>query len=200
MRYRLIVLMLPMLLAMLQVMNALAAPAPDPYAILDIGPPPKGESADVYRKKRIDSLTYAHGLVLMVWSDPEVRKLPSVAALKDARYWLSKNLRVTWEGQGNRLRLTFRAGNRAEQVVILNTMLRIYLRQVKDEGIKFDEYFLRQDENTIIEREKRIESGQHHDSVDFDRKLINDLRINRIPARRAEIDREKQITVIKWAR
>jgi hypothetical protein len=188
-----------MLFAVLPVMNALAAPVPESFAILNIEPSPKGERAEQHRDKVIDNLTYPHGLLLWAWSDPEVRKLPSIAALKDARYWLSENLRVTWDGEGNRLRLKFRAGTRAEQVVILNALLRAYLRAT-GERIKFHEEALRWNENCILELEKRIESGQQRDWDDSHRKGISNLRSNSIPACRAEIARWKQAAVVKWAK
>lgn len=196
MRYRLAVLML---LAALPVMNVLAAPAPDPSAILDIGPPPKGETAEQHRKEQIDGLT-CHVMLSMAWSDPEVKKLPSITPMKDARPWLAKNLRITEAEGGRRLRFTFRAGTRAEQVNILNALLRIYLRQARDERIKFHEEILRRDEKCILELEKRIKSSRDPQEVASYQKGINDLRSIHIPARRTEVARWKQVAVIKWAR
>jgi len=196
MRYRLAALML---FAVLPMMNVLAAPAPDPYAILEIEKPPKGMTVEEHRKNEIHRLTSPHGFWNEIWCDPAVRKLPSVAPLKDARPWLTKNLRVTEEDGGLRLRLTFRAGNRAEQVVILNALLRSTLRS-SEEYIKFREEGLRSYEACIVELEKRIKSGQHRESVDSYRKGIDELRSIRIPECRAEIARLKQLTVIKWAK
>lgn len=123
MRYRLAVLMLLMLLAVLPMMDVLAAPAPDPYAILDIGPPPKGKTAVQYLKDHIALQTHLDTLNT-VCSYPEVKKLPTISALKDGRPWLAKNLRVTPEKGGRLLRFTFRAGKRNEQVTIVNAFLR----------------------------------------------------------------------------
>ncbi len=135
MRHRLALLML---IALLPVLDVLAAPAPEPYAILEIEPVPEewdlefsGKTPDEFRKERMERLTYPHGYPLYVWRDPEVRKLPSVATLKDPRYWLAKNFRIAWEGEGNRLRVMFRAGNRTEQVAIINSLLRACLQTVK---------------------------------------------------------------------
>ena len=90
-----------------------------------------------------------------------MNKLPSVARLKDDfRPWMVKNLHVTQEDGERRLRLTFRAGSRAEQVVILNALLRVYLKQGVEDSIKIQEESLRWKENRIVELEKRIESGQ----------------------------------------
>src|SRR5262249_36561204 len=76
-----------MLFTVLPAMHLLAAPAPNPSAILDIGPPPKGEPAEQYCKRLIGAQT--HAFTLCDWmSDPEVKKLPSVAAMKDPRPWL----------------------------------------------------------------------------------------------------------------
>lgn len=197
MRYRLV----PFLLfSALPLMHALAAPAPDhAYAILDIGPPPKGCTLGEHSTTEIGHLTFPYGILSMVWSDPEVRKLPSVAPMKDPRPWLAKNLRIGELVGGRRLRLTFRDGNRDEQVTILNAVLRVKLRLEQD-SIKGQEEILLWDENRILELEQRIASGQHHESVDSYTKGINDLRCNRIPACRAEIVRLKQIAVIKWAK
>jgi|SRR5579884_1629645 len=198
MRYRLAVLMLLMLLAVMPVMNVLAAPAPDPSVILDIGPPPKGETAEAYRKRIIDGLTL-HCILCELWNDPEVRKLSSVAPMKDACPWLARNLRGTEEDRGQRIRLAFRAGTRAEQVVILNAMLRVLIRG-NEESIKFQEECLRSHEACIVELERRIASGQHRKSEDSYRMGIDELRSIRIPEVRAEIARLKQCRVIKWAK
>jgi hypothetical protein len=200
MRYRLAVLMLLMLLVMLPMMNVLAAPAPAPSAILQIALPPKDWSMEKHLEYVIgQQLTDPYGFLFEVWLDPEIRKLPSVAALKDARSWLSQNIRVTKEGEGHRLRLEFRAGNRREQVAILNKLLRAYIQAARKKQ-RFLEECLRKDEKCILELEQRITSGQHPRMVDEYKKGIEELRSIRIPAWRAEIDRFKQIAVIKWAR
>ncbi len=227
MRYCLAALLL---LAVLPAMNVLAAPAPEPSAILDIGPPPKEKrppnlsskrrkttlfddesakdslrrpkerTAEEHRQMRIDSLTDPYVYLTDICRDPEVRKLPPVAALKDPRNWFSKNLRVTWEGEGNRLRLTFQAGRRDEQVVIVNSLLRAYIRRNKDERIKYFEGFISSREKNIVVLEKRIKASRDPQEVASYQKGINDLRSNQIPACRAEIALLKQITVIKWAK
>lgn len=187
-----------MLFAVLPVLNLLAAPAPDPYAILDVGPPPKGEKAEAYRKRLIEGMT-VYCTLNDLWNDPEVRKLPSVAPMNDARPWLAKNLRVTEEDRGRRIRLMFWAGTRAEQVVILNALLHVLLRG-NEESIKFREEGLRSHEACIVDLEQRIASGQHPESVDRYREAINELRSIRVPEVRAEIARMKQFTVIKRAK
>lgn len=200
MRYRLAVLMLLMLLAILPVMNVLAAPVPAPSAILQIAPPPKGESMEKHLEYVIgQQLTDPYGFLFKVWRDPEIGKLPSVAALKDARSWLSKNIRVTKEDEGRRLRLEFRAGNRREQVAILNKLLDVYV-QAAGKKQQFFEKQLRWQENCILELEERIKSRRNPQDAASCKEAINDLRSNLIPATRAEIDRYKQIAVIKPAK
>lgn len=195
MPYRLAALLL---LAVLPMMHLLAAPAPDPSAILDIGPPPKEETAEQYRKRLIEAQT-CH-LTLCRWmTDPEVMKLPLVSTMKDPRPWLAKNLRVTEEDGQRRLRFTFRAGKRSEQVAILNALLRVNI-SCQEHGIKSQEYNLHVLEDYIPELEKRIESVQFRDSVDSYRKQIDELRSIRIPKVRAEIARMQQFAVIKRAR
>ena len=199
MRYRLAVLML---FAVLPVMNVLAAPAPAPSAVLDIEPPPKGWSMEKHLESEIGHLTAPYGMPFTVWLDPEIRKLPSVAAKKDvreARSWLAKNIRVTKEDGGRRLRLTFRAGNRREQIAILNKLVRVYIHEGKKRQ-QFLEKCLRKDEKCVVELEERIKSGQHPRMVDEYKKGIEELRSIHIPARRAEIDRYKKIAVIRWAK
>jgi hypothetical protein len=203
MRYGLAALML---FALLPLLDVLAAPAPEPYAILEIEAPPKegaleftGKTPDEYRKERMEGLTYPHCFPLYVWRDPEVSKLPSVAAFKDPRYWLSKNFRITPEGEGNRLRVMFRAGNRLEQVTIINSLLRAYLQTGKKRQ-KFLEMCLDMDEKLLLVNEKKLESEKDYYYVKLYRKWINDLRCDRIPERRAAIARYKQIAVIKWAK
>jgi hypothetical protein len=198
MRYRFAVLML---IAVLSMMNVLAAPAPEPaHAILDIGPPPKGMTEEEHCRDVIYRLTNPRGFIWYTASDPKVSKLPSVVRLKDAPSWLTKNIKATPESGWRRLRFTFRAGTRAEQVTIINALLRGYLRQSPEDSIKRLEETLRRDEASIADVEERIASGQHPHMVDRYRKGITELRTNRIPATIAEIARLKQITVIKWAK
>ena len=203
MRYRLSVLMLLMLLTVLAVKNVLAAPAPAPSAVLQIELPPKDWSMEKHLEYIIDqNLTCPHSMPFAVWLDPEIRKLPSVAARKDvkeARSWLAKNIRATKEDEGRRLRLEFRVGNRREQVAILNTLLRVYI-QVRTKEQKSLEKHLHWQENCILELEQRIASGQQPGMVNSYRESINDLRSNLIPATRAKIDRFKKIAVIRWAK
>jgi hypothetical protein len=199
MRYRIAVLMPLMLFLMLPLMKALSAPVPDPSALLDIGPPPNGWNMEKHLESEIGNhLTSPYGRLFDVWLDPEIRRLSSVAALKDSRAWLTRNLRVTKEG-GSRLRLIFRAGNRREQVAILNTLLRAYIQEAKKKQ-KTLEGWLRREEDGIPELERRIASGKHNESIARYRKAIDDLRSIQIPARRAEIDRYKKIAVIRWAK
>ncbi|MHB1425881.1 MAG: hypothetical protein ACYC3I_22175 [Gemmataceae bacterium] len=195
MRSRLAVLML---LAVLPPMSVLAAPAPDPSAILDIGPPPKGETAEQYRKRLIQDQTGRISLCDW-WSDPEVKKLPSVARFKDPRPWLAKNLRVKDEDD-RRLRFTFRAGTRAEQVTILNALLRVNL-SAHDGTIKWGEECIRNYEKAIREYEVRIKWARNTQEAAEYRKGIEEVRSIRVPELRAEIDSlKKQLAVIKWAK
>lgn len=196
MRYCLAVLML---FATPPVMNVLAAPAPAPSAILDIGPPPKGQTAEEHRKMQIDNLTYPHGFfVLGAWHDPEVSKLPSVAALKDPRYWFSRNLHVKWEGEGNRLRLTFGAGNRTEQVVILNVLLRSYL-QTRKECIKRFEESIRIREEGEPQFAKLLKEERDVNNLRRWLKQAEDAKVQAAEYR-AEIARLKQTAAVKWAK
>lgn len=55
--YRLVVLMLLLLLVMLPMINVFAAPAPEPYAILDIGPPRKGLTVEEFCQEMIRCFT-----------------------------------------------------------------------------------------------------------------------------------------------
>lgn len=225
MRFRLAILLLP-LLAVLPLMDSLkvpAAPAPEVYAILDIGPPPKGKTMQEHCKEQTAYLSHAEGVLLRVWHDPEIKKLPSVSYLtgKSAvtwigqcpfiaappiywesknpmTSWMSKNLRVRAEEGGRRLRLIFQAGNRAEQVIILNTLLRIYMRlerkalsQIEngprkiEEGMPKLEELIKNERNPVLlaEMKKQLESSP-----------------SRIAKLRAEVARLKQIVVIKWAK
>lgn len=201
MRYRLAVLMLLLLLVLLPMMNVLAAPAPDPLGILDIGSPPKDKTADQHLKFQIEFKTDRH-ILDTVLSYPEVKKLPSVASLKEARPWLAKNLRVTPEKGGRLLRLTFRAGKRNEQATIINAFLRASLdwHDIGGSSLKCAEEGLRACEKSILDLEQRIASGQQPHMVDTYLKHINRLRYTTIPERRAEIARLKQYAVLKWAR
>ncbi|HEY7425667.1 MAG TPA: hypothetical protein VH682_15660 [Gemmataceae bacterium] len=195
MRCRLAILTL---IAALPGINVLAAPAPDPWAILDIGPPEKGETVEEHRNREIEVFT-CHGVIVReVWQDPELRKLPSAAALKDPISWLEKNLRVTPEGKGNRLRLKFRAGNCIEQVAILNSILRIYIHH-QAERIKFREGELRIMAEGEPRLAKSIKETQNPDSLQRYLQQWENGKIAEVDAR-AEIARLKQVAVIKWAK
>jgi hypothetical protein len=196
MRYRLAALLL---FAVLPVLNVLAAPAPDPSAILEIEPPPKGTSPEKHRKDFIRGLTNPHIFLNDVWCDSEVRNFPMVARFKDARPWLAENLRVTEEKGKRRFRMTFKAGTSAEQVVILNALLSATLR-ASERYIKFREEGLRSYENCILDLEKRMKSSQNPQEAATYQMGIDELRSIHIPECRAEIARLKQFTVIKWAR
>jgi hypothetical protein len=198
MRYHLAALML---IAVLPGMNVPAAPAPDPYGILDIGPPPKGKTAEQYLKFQIERKT-SLDILNDVCSDPEVKKLPSVASMEDACPWLAKNLRVTPDEGGRRLRFTFRAGTRNEQVIIINAFLRVSLNWHDIGGIdlKWKEECLRMYERNILDLEKRIQSTKDPREAASYQKGIDKMRSVGIPELRAEIARLKQYAVIKWAK
>ena len=194
MRSRLAVLML---LAVLPLMSVLAAPVPEPYAILDIGPAPKGWSAEKHREMEIGHLTNPDGVLLHASLDPEVKKLKSVTSQKFPSEWMSKNFRVVPD-EGSRLRLTFQAGDRTEQAAILNTLLRTYLRPYGEKRQRLEKN-LRYMEAGVPELIKVIESGENPRQEECNRKELERLQAN-IPGRRAEIARLKQITVIRWAK
>lgn len=201
MRYSLLVLLMLMPLIMLPMLHLPAAPAPEPaHAILDIGPPPNEKTAEEHCKDLIHRLTKPRGFIWYAGIQPEVGKLPSVARLNDVQPWLEKNIRITPERGGRRLRITFRAGTRAEQVTIINTLVRAYFREGVMSRIRFLEEVLRREEDRVVELEERIKSGQQPHMVDRYQNGINYLRINRIPASIAKIAQLKQVTVIKCAK
>lgn len=201
MRYHLALsMLLAMLLVvvMLPVMNVLAAPVPDPSAILDIGPPPKGKTAKEHRESEIHCLT--HGIVTCAYSDPVVRKLPSVApSLRTSFNWLANNIRARPENGGRRIRLTFRAGTRAEQVAILNTTLRDYIRFVKTERIQIAEEWLirmKEAEPRLLKLIKEEQNPINLKDYLEEQAKAKDTEVYS----RAQIARLKQVDVIKWAK
>jgi hypothetical protein len=195
MRFRLAVFML---FAALPIMNVWAAPAPEPYAILDIGPPSKGTTPEQYRKDQIEAL-YSDPTLGAAWRDRTVRNLPSIAPFKDARPWLAKNLRITEEDGGRRLRFTFQAGTRDEQAAILNALLRALLYW-QELSIKGDEEWMRIHEKGIRQLEEQIRTARNPQEVASHQQGIDNLRTKIIPAHRAEIARLKQYEVIRWAK
>jgi hypothetical protein len=138
--------------------QTIAAPIPEPFAVLDSVPPPKGRSTEEHRRRVVTILTsprtvlrtftkeegkgvLSHGIRFEevgpeVPSDPAVRRLKTVAKMsaQEARTWLHDNLKVVPDGEGGRIRMKFSAGSRAERVVILNGLLRAYLR-LRDEAL-----------------------------------------------------------------
>jgi hypothetical protein len=198
MRYRIAALLL---FAGIPTITVLAAPAPEPSAILDIGPPEKGEARAQHCKREIRNLDDRWAMMSTVWRDLKGSKLPSIVARKDPRAWLAQNIRITKEdAEGRRLRLTFVAGNRTEQVAILNSVLQVYLQRHREERILFYVKNIDWDEKCIVELGKRIDSVQDPRMAESYKKGINDLRSIHIPKKRAEVARLKQIAVIKWAK
>lgn len=195
MRYHLAALIL---VVVLPACHALAAPIPDPWVILDIGPPPKGETLEQHRNREINDLTRSNGFVVAAWRDSEVRKSPSIVALKDPLSWLSKNISVTPEGKGSRLRLTFRAGTRAEQVAILNAVLRDY-QQEQTEYRKRIEEKLQLIKKGMPRLETLIATETVPERLERYRKEF-EAASSRIVELPAEIARCKQIAVVKWAK
>ncbi len=138
-------------------------------------------------------------MFLLARNDPEVRKLPSIRLAKDPFEWFEQNVRVTPERGGRRLRLTFRAGSRAEQAAILNALLRTYA-YVRNLRLPYHERCLQIDEEICRDLEKRIESEKDPGKIAKYREGIYDVRSNMMPATRAEIARLKEIAVIQWAK
>ncbi len=187
-----------LLLAVLPVMNVLAAPVPDPSAVLDIGPPPKGKTAEEYCRDEIDHLTHPYGVMFNIWLDPEVKQFPSVAASKDSRAWLLRNLRVTPEDEGRRLRLTFRGGNRREQVAILNLVLRINLKHRTRKLHSWESLLQAQEEGLPRLKELIATTKDPVSLAKYQESLESSP--SRIAECRAEIARRKQYVVIKRAK
>jgi hypothetical protein len=107
---------------------------------------------------------------------------------------------ITEEEGGRRLRSTLHGGSRGEEVVILNALIRVYVREMVTESIKRQEEGFRRVDAGILDLQKRIESGQQPDMVDTYSRGIDNLRFVGIPACRDEFARLKPIKVIKWAK
>jgi hypothetical protein len=185
-----------LLLAMLPLMRVWAAPAPAPSAIFQLGPPSKGETEEQFCKKQIEGQT-SHASLSLWWAYLKESKLPSITSMQDPRPWLAKNLRITEEQSGRCLRFTFHAGSRQEQVVILNALLRVNLYW---HDTKWGEECFRIHQKNILELEKRSKTAQNAQEVASYEKGINELRTTVIPELRSAISREKQFTVMKWAK
>lgn len=203
MRYRIAGLML---LFVLPVRYPFAAPAPErPYAILEIGQPPKGKTAEEHCKEQIHILTGLGGLLNNAWCDPEVRKLGLFdTARKSAKRkpifpWLQETMRVTAEKDGRRLRFTFHAGNRAEQVVVINALLRQYIRSIVTEPARNYEKFIHDNEEAapnvakLIKEERDVNTRMQYQAQ-------RAASLARGEEFRAELVRFKQVSVIKWAK
>jgi hypothetical protein len=134
MRYRLAALCLFVMLPVL--FETPAASLAEVYAVLDIGPPPKGLSTQQHQKLEIDRLTSQDGTPSHAWLAPEIRHLNPVAAREDARPWLADHVRVVPDDRESRLRLTFQAGDRAERVLIVNSLLKTYLQLMRRDRIR----------------------------------------------------------------
>src|SRR5579871_3209995 len=156
MSHRIALLLLLAGLPMMIAQKVVAAPAPEVCAILDIGPPPKGKSAEEHRKREIGHLPYYYIYLLQ---DSEVKKLPIAASLKKGPAWLEKQLRVTVE-ENRRLRISFQAGTRAEQVAVLNTLLREYRRLTVTERIPKIEKTIRYSEEGAPRLAKLLKEEQ----------------------------------------
>jgi hypothetical protein len=196
MRNRMVALVL---LVMPPVMSTLAAPVPEPYAILDRGPLPKSERLQALRDSEIDGMTSPYGvLVNGARRDPEIRKLPAVAALKDPREWLAKNLHIAQEHDGDRLRITFRAGTRAEQVAILNAMLRSHMDRKAQTISRLEEILQRYEQSakSRLEALQKLPGGMVRESFQAEWEAAAAV-TNQV---RDEIARLRRIAVARWAR
>lgn len=203
MRYRVVALML---LFVLPVMYPFAAPAPErPYAILDVGPPPKGKKAEEHLKVQIGYLTIPRGMLFRAWCDPEVKKLRLYQQTnknvkrEDFDAWLAKTIRATPEKGGRRLRLTFHAGTQAEQAVFLNSLLRQYIRSIVTEPIEGMETIIRESEEARPRLAKDIKEApdiatRQRYQKEWDGSKARDAGF------RMKIARLKQVSVIKWAK
>lgn len=203
MRYRIVALLF---LFVLPVMYPFAAPAPKrPYAILDIGPPPKGKTAEEHRKVQIGYLTIPRGMLFRAWCDPEVKKLGLYQKTnknvkrEDFDSWLGKTIQVTPEKGGRRLRLTCQVGSQAEQAVFLNSLLRQYVRTIVTEPVRNYEKFISDNKEAapniakLINEEKDVKIRKQYQRQ---RKAS----LERGEEFRDEIIRLKQVDVIKWAK
>lgn len=163
-----------------------AAPAPDPVAVLDVGPPMHGETLEEHVKGRMEAFTSRYlGIFTPVSREPEVRNLPPITSLKDPRPWLIKNMEVTPIPKTSRLRLSFRAGSREEKKAILNAVLRVWVRRSR-ETQRMDEDYVRKEEERLARLTK-------------DGKPTGKLQ-TKITRCRAMIAAYKQIDAIQWAK
>jgi hypothetical protein len=175
-----------LLLVVLPVMSVRGAPVPEPFAILDIGPPTHGQTAEEHLKHEMLVITEIYdGHLCEVWRTTEVGKLEPVAALADPRPWLSKNLEVSPISGMRRLRLNFRAGKREEQVLILNCLLRVHLRL----SGKYQQYL---EKNLLWEEECLARAAKAGESTEKWQAALTKTR--------AMIAAFKQIAVVQWAK
>lgn len=186
------------LLSIPPMMSTLAAPVPEPYAILDRGPPPKSKRSQALRDRELDDMTSPHGVMVNgACGDPAIRKLPAVAALKNPREWLAKNLHVKQENEGNRLRITFRGGSRGEQVAILNYMLRRDMDRTSRRLRDLEEILRHHEERAIhsFEAMQMAQDARSRDSFQKDWEATEAL-VNVI---RDEIARLRRVVVTRCA-
>lgn len=187
------------LLVIPPVMSTLAAPVPEPYAILDRGPPPKSKRSQALRDRELDDMTSPYGLMVdRACRDPAIRKLPAVAALKDPRAWLAKNLHVTQEDEGNRLRVMFRTGSRGEQVAILNSMIRNYLDKTARRLHDLEELLPHHEERAmnLFQAMQKAQDAKSRDSFQREWQATETL----ASEIRNEIVRLRRVAVTRWAR
>jgi hypothetical protein len=198
------------------------APIPEPFAVLDLGPPPKGLTADE-RCKRIVTLLTSRRIVPAVFtkedgkggastvvgvkevgpevlSDPAVHKLPRLAKMsaEEVQTWLRTNLKVEPDGEVGRIRLKFSAGSRAERVVILNGLLRAY-EHLRDETLTDTKVRIRANKTLVESYCARF--GQD-DPADNRAEIEKSLKEAETEARDGEqaVERLKQTGVRKWAK
>ncbi len=199
MRYRLPALFL---LVVLPGMYPQAAPAPEkPYAILDIGPPPQGKTDEEHRKDLIAGLKHPHGGVGHIWGLAEARNVlpPDIKGYPAQWQWLAEKLIIKWDGEGHCLRLIFQAGNRADQVAILNTLLRVYMREAVEMEIQGIEQSIRGIESREALAIQLLKQQWDPKQIAHLRKGMEDAKA-RVANYRATLSRLKQVAVIKWAK
>ena len=194
MRYRLVALML---FVVLPVMNVLAAQAPEPYAILDLGPPPKDETAKQYREKIIRCTNLSRWAVRGV-----------VSRGKEVAFGRSNEGCSPLAGEK---RSCHSRGHCAPPPVYLP---RRNSRGASDHHQRLsprrplfpgDEYQERRGidppcEKDLLELETRIKSSRDRVEAASYKRGINEIRSIQIPASRTDIARRKQYAVIQWAK
>jgi hypothetical protein len=124
-------------------------------------------------RNEVDLLTDKRALDALV-GDPTIKRLPTAEKQEDLRKWLRDNLRVEPDPRCGQVRVSFRDGDRTEQVILLRVVAEIHLKR-HDEPKEYLRYILPSviESRDLIVRQLKLEESTDPSNrrADYERRL-----------------------------